>query len=702
MDLHTEEISSILKKRKEQGDDLIEKEKIKNNLKEMHANVSLVNIDSAYRNKVPKNITEVNKNYLLNNPITTQKGSSELKFYMPNHNYQIGDTLSILNVKSNEKTFSNSLYLFDNFKYMVIYYESHNIDSNYTNYINNLQIESKMLSKVNSSVDISTRFYGNIPINMTLGLLNIKTFNDLYDTNNPEINQNIINLIIDSFSRIGSNDDISKNFLFIPLEFTFTISNIDENNEIFYNNILSNSKIFNIPYVYKITFMELEGIPLNFINADYPITYQRQQGNQEVTNVETDYFYINVKSKAYSNGNFGGDKITISKIIKTIAGYPDASEFTIQLKKNFTNVVRLEMVSSEIPFIENTITEGVNNKLYWQIFDDGDAIYSISLSSGNYTTSSLITTILDEMNKIERINSKNEDIIFNVFEIESNNFTSEIKFKSFANNLLPNSLSSEPITVDGKIYYKLIIKHPNNFVEVKDEIEIVGADKIGVIPKSILNSSFTVYEVDKVRQTYSVILPPFNLQTTAATGFGGLGIKIKTPTKCRFLFNKPDTIGPVLGFRRSGEENSITQFKSAVSNFDNYLYPLRLDSVGNINNDSNLFKVDGSTSYWLLYVNDYKALILNGLEDCFSKILITAVQGEICFNSFVNNPVQFEIPIPSLNELTIKVTDKYGKNVNFINNDFSFTLRVYEIISNPKETKLKNSNYIDEIIKQNN
>ena len=80
--------------------------------------------------------------------------------------------------------------------------------------------------------------------------------------------------------------------------------------------------------------------------------------------------------------------------------------------------------------------------------------------------------------------------------------------------------------------------------------------------------------------------------------------------------------------------------------------------------------------------------------------MITSVQGEVSFNSFVNNPVLFEVPIPSLNELSVKVTNKYGNLVNFLNNDFSFTLRIYEIISNPIETKLVQTNYIEEVIKK--
>ena len=129
-----------------------------------------------------------------------------------------------------------------------------------------------------------------------------------------------------------------------------------------------------------------------------------------------------------------------------------------------SNLYNFDKVSSEIAFIENTISEGINNKLYWQNYEDGDKIYSISLPSGNYSYSSLINNLSNELNKVERVNSISEDLIYNLFEIEANNFTSEIKFKSFTNTSLPNSITSSIITINLKNYYKLTIKHPNNFV----------------------------------------------------------------------------------------------------------------------------------------------------------------------------------------------------------------------------------------------
>ena len=187
--------------------------------------------------------------------------------------------------------------------------------------------------------------------------------------------------------------------------------------------------------------------------------------------------------------------------------------------------------------------------------------------------------------------------------------------------------------------------------------------------------------------------------TIKIPGNGGLSLTIKTPTKFRLLLNRSDSIGSLLGFRRVGEENSITKYTSKLSNFDAYSYQLNVDTVGNYYNFNNLFQIDGTTTYWLLYINDYENVILDGIDNAFSKILITAVQGEMCFNSFVNNPVTFDVPIPSLSELNIRVTDKYGNNVNFLNYNFSFTLRIYENVSKPKDTELTRTNYYDELIK---
>ena len=72
------------------------------------------------------------------------------------------------------------------------------------------------------------------------------------------------------------------------------------------------------------------------------------------------FWSIKISKKGYIYAsNRGHDSIAIFKILNTISGYPNAGEFTINLRKNFTNVVRIEMISSEFPFTEFIIKKGI-------------------------------------------------------------------------------------------------------------------------------------------------------------------------------------------------------------------------------------------------------------------------------------------------------------------------------------------------------
>ena len=51
----------------------------------------------------------------------------------------------------------------------------------------------------------------------------------------------------------------------------------------------------------------------------------------------------------------GGSNINISKIIDYIEGYPYNNHYKINLNKNFYNVYRIDLVSTEIPNTEKTI-----------------------------------------------------------------------------------------------------------------------------------------------------------------------------------------------------------------------------------------------------------------------------------------------------------------------------------------------------------
>lgn len=659
-------------------------------LKEDAVNISILNVDSYYREKKPKNILEsTGNNILLEDPIITSKDSSVIKITYPNHNLMSGDMITLNNVTGINKTLSNAFYLINNFNYLLIKMDNHDLPINYTSYVDNIEIDIQLVSTISSNSNTTTRFYNNIPINMLLGLKKVLLLDDI-ESNIFDISTIVEDNIFDYFSDINTVEDIRNNFIFIELDFLFS----KEETEL--------SNVYKINHIYNIRLMQLNGLYLTKINADYPLNHDRHQGYHQVINTTENMIEVNINGIAYSDGNSGGSNVTIFKIQRTTQGYPNAGEFVLNLRKNFTNVVRIEMVSSEFPFTEFIIEEGKNNKLYWQHLDDGDKVYSISIPSGNYSASNLIQTISTEMNNVQRINYTPENRVLNKFEIELNTFTSKIEFKAFTETLLPNSINQKTIFINNKEYYQLDIEHPNNFVEVGDVITISNSEAIGDVPKTSINSSHVVYKIEKTDETYSILLNPFN-KTTGSEYKGGSSVKITTVAKVRFLFDRQDTLGDILGFKNSGGKNSITPFKSIISNFDEYIYPNDLDSVGNKSIINNLLQLNGRNNYWLLYMNNLESVILNnGLESCFAKILLSGSHGDIIYNSFVNSPIEFDKPIPTISDITIKVTDSKGNMVDFENTDFSFTIRIYELISKPKGTgKVSNeTSFIKELIEK--
>ena len=91
------------------GNLLKKNEDIKNNLRDDNIKISLLNVDSKYRNKNPKNIFESNTAFLPNNPVQTKINSNKVKFFYPNHNFSSGDLIAISNVSSFDVTLSKKL-----------------------------------------------------------------------------------------------------------------------------------------------------------------------------------------------------------------------------------------------------------------------------------------------------------------------------------------------------------------------------------------------------------------------------------------------------------------------------------------------------------------------------------------------------------------------------------------------------------------
>ena len=87
-------------------------------------------------------------------------------------------------------------------------------------------------------------------------------------------------------------------------------------------------------------------------------------------------------------------------------------------------------------------------------------------------------------------------------------------------------------------------------------------------------------------------------------------------------------------------------------------------------------------------------------ENMFSKILMAGNTGDVMFNTFVNSPLEFDIPISLISQFNIKFYFPDGTKPEFRNYEHSFTLRITEKINKPFNTQIDttNMNYLDSLV----
>lgn len=638
---------------------MIKKTEIKNKVKtygnKTKYKTTPYNIDSRYRNIKPKNILDTNIIILKNNPLEFTNNSNILKINNPNHSFKVKDRIILENVEGFNMVLTNNMYLQYNFKYAIIQINNHNIIKSTTN---KQKIILEPLEKLG-------RYFGSLSTNNFIGPKEIIFMEDI------EFIPNEI------YSELKVTEtELKNNYIFFELPFIYTAEQIIDEDIKFTN-------FYNINKMFRFKLDSIASINIGYINANYPITYNRFNGFHEITSIDNDNIYIEMKLTSNNNIVSGGKNVKIAKIVKSLEGFVESNNYIVNLKKNFTNVVRIELISSEFFFLDNLIKSSgsdKNNKLYWQHLDDGDTTYSIDIVEGNYNPDNLIDEITNSMNNVERLGSTDENKIYNVFDVKLNSDTNLVQFIAYKFEFLPNSLTINIIEINGNEYYEVTVKHKNNLVELNDTISIRGARNIGKVPNSVINSDHVVYAVNTRISTYSFILPPFKaLGVDNVIGDGGDAISIKTRAKVRFLFDKPDTIGNILGFKNVGEENSITEFQHIVSNQDDYVFPNIFDFVGNVNINNNILNLTGPELYIMMHLNNYESIISNSPQgSCFAKILLTGSPGDAIFNTYINYPVEFDIPIKSLNQFNISFTFADGTKPNFNNLNHSFTLLITE------------------------
>jgi len=632
---------------------------------------TLLNIDSSYRNLYAKNICSSNGKILPLNPITLSYNIITINY--PNHNLLIGDNIVIQNVEGESKILINSFYLVNNFKYFIIVYNNNNINVNYKTYVDALYVNIQIIG-----TQLSDNIIDNVCLNSLFGIKQTVLASDI-----PlSILDNIKTFAIDLFGSFDINI-LNQNCLFIELS----------------NDYINNTNnYFQVNQIFKISYLHIGGVSIGYLNANYPINNDNYQSSQTVTNIiDENTFQIQLKNSAYGTFYQGGGKnVQIMKIINSITGYPNPNYYIINLKKTFNNVINIQLISTEFPYIDIVIKKNINDKLYWKNIEDGQHIYNIVIDEGFYSSETFLNKLKNKLNHVQKYNYSNLNQNYNNFDIIMEANIQKITFLPYNIINLPNSISCRQEVIESNIYYIINIKHHNNFLQVNDIITISGSSSITInntqtsnsyllIDSSYINKSFTIYSIN-LNNSYDIILginTIIETTTINSQSNGGPNIIIKSPTKASFLFNYSDTIGNILGFKDVGYSYSILDYNSIITNQDTYINSNNLDSVGNIvPYSSGFLDFFGVNNYFLMYLNDIDYIQMpNSINSAFAKILLTGNPGDILFDTFISTPENTYskyFPISDLSQLTISFSYPDGTNINFRNINHSFTLQITE------------------------
>ena len=401
-----------------------------------------------------------------------------------------------------------------------------------------------------------------------------------------------------------------------------------------------------------------------------------------------------------------------NKIKNYIEGYPNENNYKIYLSKALNNVSRIKLISSEFPNTEKVVKKTPeskrNNKLYFQILEDGEKIYIAEISPGNYSTASLADEIQARFEEIERI-SFNENLLISIGNnaileksqylsttITINQFTDVVSISLFTILTVSKPISLSTLEYsDG--HKRIIVNHVNHNLSVGDNIRLENCIATENVGSTVLNASHNIESIMD-EHNYVIKLPLHNKSNNSDVTGGGDAVNILVPVKFRLLFNYSDTIGTLLGFRNVGEVNSITRFSKTVSNNISYENDYFKDQVGNeifydtLTNEikNNVLQLSGD-NYILMTCDIFKqseSLSSNNIKSIFAKLLLSDAPGSILYNQFVQLAEDLENPIKTLNELELAFYSPDGTLFDFNGVEHSFTLEFYEKLTNVEGTKI--------------
>lgn len=646
-------------------------------------NTHYININSANRNLLP--IPKISESFdLVDNALDFDNGSNVMTILHADHPFQINDRITLTGSSTPVITLRNKATLTSGdvvgfelttgSDLMKLYY-THDVPSTYTG--TSVLVQTDGINGNTSSTATVNSYFDNIPVNLlnkTHVYLPADTAaNTVYDPNDG-----------------GAIFD--PNSFYVRLDKTYTGT--------FDVSLLTE-------YNFTIKFTTIAGVPLNEINAEYPIDIAHLNGFHTIKSTSDQGYTVELTcNAAYDLTGTGGLNMQVGQIEEILDAYPNPNHYIMRLGNTFHNIISGRLISSEFPNTRMAIRdfndESKNNLVHWNNFDDGDYLYSIEIEPGNYTPTELIAEMEAKFTAVERVNFEIDNATGNttstppysnknIIQVEIDTSTNIVTFKSLREAVLSRPITAtipaitgatDTTTFDSEI--TLILTHSNHGLVVGDEIIISGSIAHFGIPTTSIDGTHIITEVDD-ENTYRIILPKFNLSSGGTDTGGGIALTIFSPNTFRLRMDQENSIGELLGFRNVGDSTSIHEYATSITNQTQYEFEKTTNALGEtVEIRQNFLKLSGD-DYFLMTTDKLFNLTSSGpIKEVFAKIILCDIPGKTLYNSFVHGHVIRKRQLPQLSELEFRFYAPDGTLFDFQNIDHSFTLELTTIQELPK------------------
>ena len=357
--------------------------------------------------------------------------------------------------------------------------------------------------------------------------------------------------------------------------------------------------------------------------------------------------------------------------------YPNANTFKLDLDRDYINIEKVELVSTEFPNTDRVIKGSPsalqNNKIVWINQEDSGLPvpfpeYSVELTSGNYTVSTLTDEMQTKMNLVKRSTAGGNKNHY--FDIDINLDTDIVEIHSL--NLTGLTDNSIVTTADSNlinVFVQETLGTATPTWAVGDKFFLLGVKGFtGGISPRLLNGFHTVTQttLDNGSGSEGVISineNNFVIDFDESSGGGGGTIGFAALTKQ--VYSTPAALATEIATKMTAASTNSTT------------YTVDFDSTV-----ANRFTIAGSASFELLFSSGTNSATSTAPAIGFSAADTGAGTSHSGTSDLVNNTIQFEVSLPAVfsdvaggngvragNVLPFKFL--FGQGTDFTNNNFS-------------------------------